>query len=62
MTTGTATIEIDCPECDGRTWAEIEFLIGSGFVPRSFIGCDHCGKELAVTADLSVDVSLAAEV
>lgn len=60
--TGYTTIEIECPKCDGKSWSEIEFLIGSGMVPRTFIACGECGEELAVSADLDVGVELASKV
>ena len=59
MATDYATLEIECPECDGKSWHEIEYLIGTGPIPRSFIECPHCRKELTVEADLSICVEVA---
>lgn len=56
MNTGHTYIEITCTECDQDTWAEIEFLIGNGKVPRTLVQCKHCDQTLVVTADLTVDV------
>ena len=62
MATDYTTTEIDCPECGKQSWHEVEYLIGTGQIPRSFIECPHCRTELTIEAclDLCVNTATAA--
>lgn len=58
MATDYTTLEIECPECGSKSWHEIEYLIGTGLIPRTSIECENCREELTVSANLELDVEL----
>lgn len=57
----STTIEIECPNCGHKAWMEIRYLIGTGIVPRTDATCGGCQKQLAIQADLSVDIEVVGE-
>lgn len=60
MATDYTTSEIECPGCGVKARHEIEYMVGTGLIPRNFIECSGCRKELKVEAYLKIDVEVSA--